>query len=142
MQVLGSYFSAQIAAKHMVKQGNGGSIVMIASIAAHCAIPAQRVSIYGASKAAIKLLGQTLAVEMAPFNVRVNTISPGFIETKMTAQFKNIQTVIRTVPPLGRIGQPEDLALAVGYLLGEGASYTTGTDVAITGGLHSGRIEM
>ncbi|KGO38871.1 Glucose/ribitol dehydrogenase [Penicillium expansum] len=142
INVLGSFFSAQLAAKQMVKQGNGGSIVMIASIAAHCAIPSQRVSIYGASKGAIKLLGKTLAVEMAPFNIRVNTISPGFIATKMSAQFADLQEVFRTVPPMGRIGQPEDLALAVGYLLGEGASYTTGTDIAVTGGLHNGRIEL
>ncbi|OQE12658.1 hypothetical protein PENVUL_c001G04688 [Penicillium vulpinum] len=142
INVLGSFFSAQLAAKQMVKQGNGGSIVMVASIAAHCAIPAQRVSIYGASKGAIKVLGKTLAVEMAPFNIRVNTISPGFIETKMSAQFADIQDVFRTTPPMGRIGQPEDLALAVAYLLGEGASYTTGTDIAVTGGLHNGRIEV
>jgi NAD(P)-dependent dehydrogenase (short-subunit alcohol dehydrogenase family) len=115
---------------------------MIASIAAHCAIPAQRVSIYGASKGAIKLLGKTLAVEMAPFNVRVNTISPGFIETKMSAQFEDIQEVFRNVPPMRRIGQAEDLALATAYLLGNGASYTTGADIAVTGGLHNGRIEL
>lgn len=126
----------------MIKQGDGGSIVMIASIAAHCAIPAQRVSIYGASKGAIKLLGKTLAVEMAPFNVRVNTISPGFIETKMSAQFEDIQEVFRSVPPMRRIGQAEDLALATAYLLGNGASYTTGADIAVTGGLHNGRIEL
>ncbi|KAJ5685523.1 hypothetical protein N7536_008142 [Penicillium majusculum] len=142
INVLGSFFSAQLAAKQMVKQGNGGSIVMIASIAAHCAIPAQRVSIYGASKGAIKLLGKTLAVEMAPFNIRVNTISPGFIATKMSAQFTDLQEVFRTAPPMGRIGQPEDLAFAVGYLLGDGASYTTGTDIAVTGGLHNGRIKI
>ncbi|KAJ5360466.1 hypothetical protein N7517_009657 [Penicillium concentricum] len=142
INVLGSFFSAQLAAKQMVKQGNGGSIVMIASIAAHCAIPAQRVSIYGASKGAIKLLGKTLAVEMAPFNIRVNTISPGFIATKMSAQFTDLQEVFKTTPPMGRIGQPEDLLLAVGYLLGDGASYTTGTDIAVTGGLHNGRIEV
>lgn len=126
----------------MINQGNGGSIVMVASIAAHCAIPAQRVSIYGASKGAIKLLGKTLAVKMAPFNIRVNTISPGFIATKMSAQFEDIQEVFRTTPPLKRIGQPEDLALAVGYLLGEGASYTTGAAIAVTGGLRNGRIEI
>lgn len=126
----------------MVKQGDGGSIVMIASIAAHCAIPSQRVSIYGASKGAIKLLGKTLAVEMAPYNIRVNTISPGFIATKMSAQFQDIQEVFNTTPPIKRIGQTEDLALAVGYLLGEGSSYTTGIDIPVTGGLHNGRIEV
>lgn len=126
----------------MVKQGTGGSIVMIASIAAHCAIPAQRVSIYGASKAAIKLLGKTLAVEMAPFNIRVNTLSPGLTATTMSRQFTEIQNVFQTAPPIGRIGRPDDLTLAVAYLLSDGASYTTGTDIAVTGGLHNGRIDV
>jgi len=115
---------------------------MIASIAAHCVIPSQNMSIYGASKGAIKLLGKTLAVEMAPFNVRVNTISPGFITTKMSAQFANIQDVFRKTPPLKRIGQPEGLAPATAYLLGSGSSYNTGTDIPVTFGLHNGRIEL
>lgn len=142
IQVLGSFFSAQLAAKQMAKQGSGGSIVMVASIAAHCAIPAQRVSIYGASKGAIRLLGKALAVEMAPFNIRVNTISPGFIATSMSQQFTEIHSVFQTTPPLGRIGRPDDLALAVAYLLSDGAGYTTGADIAVTGGLHNGRIDI
>ncbi|GKZ52022.1 hypothetical protein AbraIFM66951_009663, partial [Aspergillus brasiliensis] len=142
INVLGSFFAAQLASKQMVKQKTGGSIAMIASIAAHCAVPSQNLSIYGASKGAIKLLGKTLAVEMAPYNVRVNTISPGFISTKMTAQFEDIQHIFRSTPPLKRMGRPEDLALATAYLLGSGASYTTGADIPVTGGLHSGRIEV
>jgi NAD(P)-dependent dehydrogenase (short-subunit alcohol dehydrogenase family) len=140
--VLGSFFSAQLAAQQMVKQGNGGSIVMIASIAAHCAIPAQCVSLYGASKAAIKLLGQTMAVELAPHKIRVNTLSPGFTATSMSRQFTEIQHVFQSTPPLKRIGTPEDLALAVAYFLSDGASYTTGAELAVTGGLHNGRIEV
>ncbi|KAJ5683438.1 hypothetical protein N7462_006603 [Penicillium macrosclerotiorum] len=142
INVLGSFFAAQLASKQMIEQKSGGSVVMIASIAAHCAIPSQCVSIYGASKGAIKLLGKTLAVELAPHNVRVNTISPGFIATKMSAQFVDIQQVFRTVPPLKRMGHPDDLALAVAYLLGDGSSYTTGADIPVTGGLHNGRIEV
>lgn len=119
---------------------------MIASIAAHCAIPSQRVSIYGASKAAVKLLGKTLAVEMAPFGIRVNTLSPGFIATDMTGDMAvtnpELHRVFSKTPPLGRIGQKDDLASAVAYLLSEGASYTTGADLAVTGGLHAGRIQI
>jgi NAD(P)-dependent dehydrogenase (short-subunit alcohol dehydrogenase family) len=126
----------------MIRQGSGGSIVMIASVAAHCAIPAQRVSIYGASKAAVKLLGQTLGIEMAPYNIRVNTLSPGFIATDMSRQFIDLQDVFSKVPPLRRIGQKDDLTMAVAYLLSDGASYTTGADLAVTGGLHNGRIEI
>ncbi|KAK2806819.1 hypothetical protein FQN50_005681 [Emmonsiellopsis sp. PD_5] len=120
----------------------GGSIVMIASVAAHCAVPAQRISMYGASKAAIKLLGKTLGVEMPPYNIRVNTLSPGYIATEMTAQFKDLQGVFNRVPPLGRIGQRDDLTMAVASLLSGGASYTTGADIAVSGGLHTGRIDV
>lgn len=115
---------------------------MIASIASYCAIPGQRVSIYGATKAAVRLLGKTLAVEMAPHDIRVNTLSPGFIATDMSQQFTELKEVFRKTPPMHRIGQREDLTLAVAYLLSRGASYTTGTDIAVTGGLHNGRIEI
>ncbi|KAL2834566.1 hypothetical protein BJY01DRAFT_239143 [Aspergillus pseudoustus] len=142
INILGSFFSAQLAAEQMVKQGHGGSIVLVASIAAHCAIPSQCVSLYGASKAAIKLLGKTLAVELAPHNIRVNTLSPGFTATSMSRQFTEIQHVFQTTPPLKRIGTPEDLTLAVAYFLSKGASYTTGAELAVTGGLHNGRIEV
>lgn len=143
---MGSFFSAQMAASHMRDRGTKGSIVMIASIASYGAIPSQRVSMYGASKAAIKLLGATLGVELAPHQIRVNTLSPGFIETNMTGDMADINPdllrVFRTYPPLGRIGQPSDLSLAVAYLLSDGASYTTGTDLAVTGGIHNGRIVL
>jgi sorbose reductase len=146
VNVMGTFFSAQAAAQHMRDQNVAGSIVMIASVAAHCAIPSQRVSIYGASKAAVKLLGMTLAVELAPFQIRVNTISPGFIATNMTGDMAKsnpeLLSVFTNTPPLGRMGERSDLTLAVAYLLSEGARYTTGADLPITGALHAGRIRV
>jgi NAD(P)-dependent dehydrogenase (short-subunit alcohol dehydrogenase family) len=61
----------------MQKQGNGGSIVMIASICAHQSLPDQKLSAYTATKGAVKSLGHSLAVELGPAGIRVNTISPG-----------------------------------------------------------------
>ncbi|OJD19675.1 hypothetical protein AJ78_00407 [Emergomyces pasteurianus Ep9510] len=124
-----------VTARQMMEQGSGGSMVMIASMAGHCAIPSQRVSIYGASKAAIKLLGRSLGVEMAPHNIRVNTISPGYIATEIPGELTGLEEIVNRVSPLGRIGQLEDLTVAVAYLLSEGASYTTGADIAVNGGL-------
>lgn len=119
---------------------------MIASVAAYCAIPSQRVSVYGASKGAVKLLGKTLAVELAPFNIRVNTLSPGFINTDMTGgmvlEKPRLWSVFNETPPLGRVGEKSDLVAAVTYLLSDAAAYTTGTDIAVTGGLHNGRIDV
>ncbi|EER45464.1 short-chain dehydrogenase/reductase [Histoplasma capsulatum H143] len=122
--------------------GNGGSIVMISSMAGHCAMPSQRVSIYGASKAAIRLLGKALGVEMAPQNIRVNTLSPGYITDGINGEFSDLEGIVNRISPMGRIGQRDDLTMAVAYLLSEGASYTTGADIAVTGGLHNGRIEL
>jgi NAD(P)-dependent dehydrogenase (short-subunit alcohol dehydrogenase family) len=127
----------------MVANKTPGSIVTIASIAAHGAIPGQTVSIYGASKAAVKLMTRTLAVEMAPHGIRINSISPGFVYTEMSKQFPHLQPLFNSAPPAGRIGQREDMSLAVAYLLSpQGADYTTGADIPITGGLHAGRIQV
>lgn len=70
--------TAQIAAKQMKLQGNGGSIVMVASVAAHLSSPALPISAYTASKGAVKALSHALTVELGPAGIRVNTISPGY----------------------------------------------------------------
>lgn len=143
-QVLGTFFCAQLAAKAIREQGTGGSLVLIASIASHMAIPLQRLTMYGATKGAVRVLMTQLAVELAPWNIRVNTISPGFIRTDMTelcaVQQPELYSVFSSAPPLGRIGEPSDIAGAVNYLLSDAASYTTGADISITGGLIGGRI--
>ncbi|KAF2799541.1 NAD(P)-binding protein [Melanomma pulvis-pyrius CBS 109.77] len=144
VNVLGTFFCAQLAAKAIREQGTGGSLVLIASIASHMAIPLQRLTMYGATKGAVRVLMTQLAVELAPWNIRVNTISPGFIRTDMTelcaVQQPELYSVFSSAPPLGRIGEPSDIAGAVNYLLSDAASYTTGADISITGGLIGGRI--
>ncbi|KAJ4152441.1 hypothetical protein NW754_004236 [Fusarium falciforme] len=101
-------------------------------------------SAYGATKGAVKTLSEALAVELAPSRIRVNTISPGFIDTEMTQEVRNAKPSMAEVfekkPPLQRMGKRDDLTGAVIYLLSDAASYTTGADIAITGGLHVGRI--
>lgn len=141
---MGTFLSAQLAAKHMQSQNSGGSIVMIASIAARAAIPSQRLSIYGASKGAVRALGRQLAVELSPRGIRVNTISPGYIATEMTQGLAltnpELWTVFNQAAPMQRIGDRADLKTAVAYLLSDAAAYTTGSDLLVTGGLHAGRL--
>lgn len=90
------------------------------------------------------MLSESLAVELAEDNIRVNTLSPGFIDTEMTRQARDanpaIQEIMFSAPPLRRIGTPDDLVGAALYLLSDLSTYTTGTDIAVTGGLHIGRI--
>ncbi|KAK5261661.1 hypothetical protein LTR40_001824 [Exophiala xenobiotica] len=143
VNVMGTYLSAQLAVKQMQKQKSGGSIVMIASIAARAAIPSQRLSVYGASKGAIRALCRQLAVELGPLGIRVNSISPGYIETEMTrglaATNPELLSVFGSAAPLQRMGDRADLKTIAAYLLSDAAAYTTGSDVLVTGGLHAGR---
>jgi len=117
---------------------------MIASVASHCAIPSQRLAMYGASKGAVRVLARHLAVEMAPYNIRVNTISPGYIATDMTRELElqdpEKTSVFKSAAPMKRMGDRRDLKGIVGYLLTDAAAYTTGADIEVTGGLHAGRI--
>jgi len=145
INVLGTFFSAQLAVKQMREQGTGGSIVMIASVCAHVAAPGHRLAAYHASKGAVKMLSVGLSVELAPDLIRCNTISPGYIDTPMTEalreQYPHLVKVMHDAPPMKRIGNRNDLTGAVIYLLSDAAKYTTGSDILITGGLHAGRIE-
>jgi NAD(P)-dependent dehydrogenase (short-subunit alcohol dehydrogenase family) len=96
------------------------------------------------SKGGVRILGQHLAVELAPLNIRCNTLSPGVISTDMTATLAEshpeLLHVFTNEPPLRRMGDRTDLMAAVVYLLSDVSAYTTGTDLLVTGGLHAGRI--
>lgn len=128
----------------MRNQRTSGSIVLIASIAARAALPTQKLGIYGASKGAIRALCQQLAVELGPLGIRVNSVSPGFIATEMTKGLAvtnpEILSAFTSAAPLQRIGERQDLKTIVGYLLSDAAAYTTGSDILVTGGLHSGHL--
>ena len=129
----------------MEKQGTGGRLVLIASVCAYCAIPGHRLSAYHASKGAVKMLTTALSVELAPQGITVNSISPGYTESDMTKTLRkehpHLVELMHTTPPLKRIGNRNDLMGAAVYLLSDAASYTTGTDILVDGGLHAGRIE-
>ncbi|KAF2009747.1 NAD(P)-binding protein [Aaosphaeria arxii CBS 175.79] len=144
VNVLGTFFCAQLAAKAIRDQGTGGSLVMIASIASYMSLPLQHLPFYGATKGAVRIMTKQLAVELAPLNIRVNSISPGFIRTDMTelcaVQQPELYSVFNSAPPIGRIGETTDITGAVNYLLSDAAAYTTGIDIPITGGLIAGRI--
>ncbi|KAK4899875.1 hypothetical protein LTR28_001469, partial [Elasticomyces elasticus] len=130
VNTMGTFFAAQLAAKQMVKQKTPGSIVMIASIAAHHAVPSQHLSGYSCSKGAVHALMQQLAVELAPMQIRVNSVSPGYIFTDMTAglgvQYPEIVALFESEPPMKRMGDRCDLKTPVVHLLSDAAAYTTG----------------
>jgi NAD(P)-dependent dehydrogenase (short-subunit alcohol dehydrogenase family) len=138
VNVRGYLYVARAFVKHARQRGGGGSIVNIASVAGTRAAPMQ--GIYGATKAAVISMSQTLAFELGSSNIRVNAIAPGLIETKFASALINNpmihdQVVKRT--PLGRHGQPAEIAGAVTYLLSDAASFTTGTVLVVDGGMTS-----
>jgi NAD(P)-dependent dehydrogenase (short-subunit alcohol dehydrogenase family) len=136
--VFGAFFVAQTLSS-LVKPG--GAIVFTTSISNRRGIPGM--SVYSASKAAVHSFVQTLAAELAPKNIRVNAVSPGYIKTPTMGVVDTSKENLATfeahgirVTPLGRIGNSEEVAKAVAFL-GYEATYTTGSEVLVDGGLLS-----
>jgi NAD(P)-dependent dehydrogenase (short-subunit alcohol dehydrogenase family) len=122
-------------AKSMVTRG-GGNIIMISSMAAHYGIP--KVIGYTASKAAVEGMTRALAVEWAPYGIRVNCIAPGFIVTSMSSKaldtdlLRKKRVLART--PMGKLGEPSDIANAALFLASTQAKYITGIVLPVDGG--------
>jgi NAD(P)-dependent dehydrogenase (short-subunit alcohol dehydrogenase family) len=131
----GTFLCSQIIGKEMIKVKRG-CIVNIASICGHGPYP--KCGAYGATKAAILLLTQQLALEWAGHNIRVNSISPGTIVTALNEKIyadKRIYEQRSAIIPLHRPGSPEDIANTALFLASDDASYITGTDILVDGGL-------
>ena len=116
----------------MMRQGHG-AIVNCGSIHSH--VGRVGVGAYAAAKGGVKLLTQTLALECAPHNIRINAICPGYIETPLlTAASETDRDALVAVHPMGRRGRPEEVARAVMFLASEEASFITGASLLVDGG--------
>jgi NAD(P)-dependent dehydrogenase (short-subunit alcohol dehydrogenase family) len=137
VNVVGSFLCAREAIKRMAPRfgGEGGAIVNISSAAAKLGSPGDYVD-YAASKGAIDTFTIGLAKEVAPDRIRVNGVRPGVIRTEIHATSGDPSRVDRIggSAPLGRAGEPEEVARAIVWLLSDEASYTTGTMLDVTGG--------
>jgi 2-deoxy-D-gluconate 3-dehydrogenase len=123
---------AQAAGKRMVENG-GGSIVMMASLLSF--IGGINAVAYGAAKGGVAQLAKSLSNELAPHNVRVNAVAPGYIETDLTSTIEDWKRrEVSSRIPLGRWGQPNDIAGAVAWLLSDDARYVTGAVIPVDGG--------
>ena len=120
------------AARHMITQG-GGRIVNISSRGAFRGEPTSPA--YGASKAALNSLGQSMAKALGPYNIFIGTVAPGFVETDMAQEFLNGPRgeAIRNESPLGRVARPEEVARVALFLASEGAEFTTGCIIDVNG---------
>ncbi|WP_422342782.1 SDR family oxidoreductase [Parasphingorhabdus sp.] len=132
----GAVFTAREVAKHMVDQGNGGSIIFCGSGSIFQGVPTM--THYGAAKGALAALAKGIAVELGPHAIRCNVIAPGFIITEMTMADaetgKMIADAVAAKAPLGRAGMPDDLWGAAVYLASDLSRYHTGDTLIIDGG--------
>ena len=130
----GSFLCIQAALRGMMRQ-RWGRIINITSVVALSGNAGQ--ANYVSAKAGLIGLTKSLAIEVASRNITVNAVAPGFIETSMTDALdeKTREKILSSVP-LGRTGQPEEIAKAVAFLAGDDASYITGQVLSVNGGLY------
>jgi NAD(P)-dependent dehydrogenase (short-subunit alcohol dehydrogenase family) len=137
VNIYGAYLCARESARRLSKDrgGRGGAIVLVSSAASRLGSPFEYVD-YAGSKAAIDTLTIGLAKELAPQGVRVNAVRPGLIETDIHASGGQPDRARRigATTPMGRPGRPEEVAEAIVWLLGDGASYSTGAILDVAGG--------
>jgi NAD(P)-dependent dehydrogenase (short-subunit alcohol dehydrogenase family) len=137
VNVYGAYLCARESARRLStdRGGGGGAIVLISSAASRLGSPFEYVD-YAGSKSAIDTLTIGLAKELAQQGVRVNAVRPGLIETDIHASGGQPDRARRVgaTSPMGRAGRPEEVAEAIVWLLGDGASYTTGALLDVAGG--------
>jgi 3-oxoacyl-[acyl-carrier protein] reductase len=135
LNVLGLLLTTQEAVKHFGP--SGGSIVNISSVAATSALP--NASVYSGTKAAVDAITRSLAQELGPRKIRVNAVSPGMVETEglHTSGMAggDFQRQFEAQAPLGRIGQPQDIAPAVVFLASPESAWITGENLYVSGGL-------
>ncbi len=132
--VNGVFLTAQAAARAMVRQAQGGAIINTASMSGHIINVPQQTGHYCTSKAAVIHLTKAMAVEFAPHNIRVNSVSPGYIRTELVEPLTEYHNQWEPKIPLGRMGRPEELTGLYLYLASEASSYMTGSDIVIDGG--------
>ena len=126
------YFAAQFVAQRLIASGESGAIVNTASMAG--VLGSIQVD-YAASKAAVINMTKSLARSLGRYNIRVNAIAPGLIDTAMGAQaHPGVRKSVESSSALRRIGQPEEIASVVNFLVSEDASYITGTTLDVSGG--------
>lgn len=135
LNVRAAYFVAQAVARRLLEAGQAGSIINISSQMGH--VGAARRSVYCASKHAMEGFTKAMAIELAPHNIRVNSVGPTFIETPMTRPFFEnaaFKADVLSRIKLGRLGQLEEVTGAIVFLASQASSLITGSALVVDGG--------
>jgi glucose 1-dehydrogenase len=132
----GTFFCAQAAAREMVKRKTAGRIINISSVHEDLAMPQN--APYCCAKGGIRMMTRTICLELAPYNITVNNIAPGAIDTPIDADVKanpeKMAALLKEIPQ-HRMGQPEEVAKLALFLASDAAAYVTGSTYIIDGGL-------
>jgi glucose 1-dehydrogenase len=132
----GLFFVTQAVVRYLMQAKRPGKIINISSV--HEELPFPHFSSYCASKGGLKMLTRNLSIELAPFNITINNIAPGAIETPINKNLLNdpvkLKSLLENIP-LRRLGKPEDVASIAAFLASEESSYVTGTTFVVDGGL-------
>lgn len=139
INLTGSYLCTQAVARHMAER-KSGRIVFLASISGQ-QVWSGRVA-YCSSKGGVLALAKSCAVDLAPFGIAVNSVSPGPIETPQTATLHNkvVRDAIVAATPMARYGKPDEVADVIAFLASDDARFVTGHDLVVDGGLTSAAI--
>ncbi|HEX3549996.1 MAG TPA: glucose 1-dehydrogenase [Candidatus Elarobacter sp.] len=136
VNLTGSFLCARAAARAMIARGRGGRIINISSVHEDVAFPGN--AAYAASKGGIRMFMRTIALELAPHGITVNDVAPGAIATPINAAVRDDaeqQKELLAEIPLGRVGDPGEIAALCTYLASDAAGYVTGSTFVIDGGL-------
>ncbi len=131
-----AFFGTQLAARQMIKQGNGGRIINITSVHEDWPMPGN--TAYCLSKGGMRMLTRTAGVELAAHNILVVGVGPGAVATPINVSTMKDPALLAKLDaaiPMGRLAKPEEIATVVAFLAGDGASYITATTVFADGGL-------
>jgi len=139
INMTGVFLGCQIGGRQMREQGDGGTIINISSIAGQQAFPS--LAAYVASKGGVRMLTKAAALDLADYNIRVNSVHPGNIHTEMLDRASQsapelVQIGIAKIP-MKRLGLPEDIAAMVAFLACEESSYITGAEFNVDGGMNA-----
>jgi NAD(P)-dependent dehydrogenase (short-subunit alcohol dehydrogenase family) len=136
VNLTGALLCAQAFGRQMIEAGRGGSMVHVASIAGHCPMPGG--GAYSVSKAGVKMLSRQLSVELAAHGIRSNVVSPALVRTPLSEFAYQDPAIARQrarLVPAGRVCEPEELAATILFLASDQASYISGQDLLVDGGL-------
>lgn len=131
----GTFFLAQAAARQMKQQGEGGSILFMSSVTGHQAH--KDLAAYGMTKAALEMLARNLVIELSPYKINVNAVAPGATKTERTMQDADYDKTWARLTPMGRAATPTDIASTVSFLVSPAARHITGQTVVVDGGWSS-----